>query len=272
MTEAESLSTYLREMSRVPLLDEEGERCLRRRVRHGDADARTRVAAANQRLVVKIAKRHFGRGVPLSDLIGAGNVGLMRAIDKFKLSKRCRFSTYAVHWIRQAIGRAVDTGAHTVRPQLGDAPRIRAYRQAISRLWRELGCRPSKAEIAKELRISLPRVERLEKAARATYAVKPLPDFGTIDAAPVAERDGTHDWYKPFREIEERDTVDVLMQALTERERQILRLRYGLDGDRPLTYQEIGARYNFTRSRAEQVVAQAVAKMSDFATASEPEA
>lgn len=270
MSEAESLATYFREVSRVPLLDERQERELFRLVQRGDKDARNKIAAANQRLVAKIARDHVGRGIGLADMIGEGNVGLMWAIDRFKLSKKCRFSTYAFHWIRQAIQRSIDKDVYTVRPPIGAAPRIWAYRQAIIRLRRQLNRWPARTEIARKLRISGSQFERLEKAALAAYAVKPLPDFEIIDTAPVADRDGRHDWSRPFREIEERDTVDVLMQALTEREQQVLRMRYGLDGKRPLTYREIGARCSFTRSRAEQVVAHAVAKMSNFATASEP--
>ena len=262
MTDTDPLAVYFQHISRVPLLSQEEERELFRRMNHGDDRARDRIAEANQRLVVSIAKRHIGRGIPFADLIGEGNVGLLRAIDGFRLSKKCRLSTYAVCKIQQAMVRAIDKGAHTVRPPIGSGGRIRAYRLAVRRLTRKLCREPAQSEIAKELHISPSKIARLGQASRAARGGARSPYDESIGTGPVGHMAERHDWSREIQRIEARDTVETLMQGVTERERQILRLRYGLGDRGPLTLNEVGERSHVTRQRADQILHQALAKMA----------
>jgi len=260
MSSSDSLREYFKSISEIPLLTKEQEIELFERLQAGEESIRERIAEANQRLVVKIAKTRLGQGLTFGDLIGEGNVGLMRAIEKFDLSRKCRFATYAIHWIRQAVTRAVQEKAHTVRPPVDLTGQVPQYRRTVRQLEEKLGLRPDVKEIAKALRVTPEKAARLDKAERALYGVKPLPEFESIDTAPV-ERTGNEPWLTADRQIEARDMVEVLMQAVTDREREILSLRFGLGGTHPMTLQEVGKRLNVTRARVGQIENRAMAKM-----------
>ncbi len=257
----ESLSDYFKAISDIPLLSKEEEIELFKRLQAGDESARQKLAESNQRLVVKIAKSHLGRGLSFGDLIGEGNLGLMRAIEKFDLSKKCRFATYAIHWIRQSITRAIHEKAPTVRPPVDLTGQVPKYRRKINELEGKLGRQPSTKEVARALRVSTDKAERLDKAEHALYGMTALPEFESVDTVATAHAGVEEPWVAAHRELEARDMLEVLMQAVTEREREILTLRYGLGGRYPMTLQEVGKRLNVTRARVGQIESRAISKM-----------
>ena len=250
-----AMSSYFREIAKTPLLSAQEERSLFRRLRRGDQHARHHVGAANQRLVVSIAKKHLGRGLPLADLVGEGNVGLMRAIDRFQLSKGCRFVTYAVYWIRQAISRAVLEKVPTVRPPVDLAAQLPAYRRTVDRLHERLGRRPFPQETARTLGVTRKHLGRLEQAAHVLTAVEALPESDAISPEPNGGGCAA------LRQLEASDMVRALMRLVTQREREILTLRYGLAGGQPLTCREVGDRVQVTRARIAQIERRALNKM-----------
>lgn len=262
MAEAGSLSAHFREVSRIPLLTRQDEHELFGRVRQGDQPARHHIAKANQRLVIKIARRAMGQGMSLDDLIGEANVGLLRAIDKFDPSRNCRFSTYAIYWIRQSVARAIQEKAHTVRPPVDLTGQVRSYRGLVSSLERELRRKPCRSEVARKLRIPCSKADRLERAECALRGATPLSDFGSLDTVPILRTDDRGNGGGWLQEIETRDTLAVLTRAISERERNILAMRYGLGGRQPMTLEEIGRRHNVTRARIGQIEKRAIAKMS----------
>ena len=259
-TTSESLKEYFNAISDIPLLTKEEEIELFKRFPAGDDSIRKNIAEANQRLVVKIAKTHLGKGLSFGDLIGEGNVGLMRAIEKFDLSKKCRFATYAIHWIRQAVTRSIQEKAHTVRPPVDLTGQVPYYRKKVYELTEKLGRQPMLKEVARAMHMTPEKAGRLDKAEHALYGVKALPEFESIDTAPIAHN-GVEPWVAADRAIEARDMVDVLMGAVTDREREILSLRFGLGGKHPMTLQEVGKRLNVTRARVGQIENRAMAKM-----------
>ena len=261
MTSSQALKEYFKSVSDIPLLTKEQEKQLFKDFGAGDDTARRKIAEANQRLVIKIAKTRLGQGLPFGDLIGEGNVGLMRAIEKFDLKRECRFATYAIHWIRQAVQRAVQEKAPTVRPPVDLTGQVPKYRRTTSELHQKLGRQPHITEIARALRVSPDKASRLDKAEKALYGVKALPEYESIDTAPVF-RDGNEPWVMADRQVEARHMIRMLMQAVNERERQILSLRYGLEGQRPMTLQEVGKRLKVTRARVGQIESRAMAKMT----------
>ena len=262
MTETDlSLAPYFREIRRVPLPGEREERELFRRLSLGDTHAREEIASANQRFVVKIAKQYGGRGLPLGDLIGEGNVGLMKAIDKFRLSRGCRLSTYAAYWIRKAIGRALLQDVPTVRPPVHVGQAVPEYRRSVAALERKLGRRASRAEISTSLRLAQTKVDQYEKAGCAKDGATPLSSYTSFDDVPGASSGSWHAWQAWLREIEYRDQLSVLMQTVTDREREVLSLRYGLDGGPAMTLEEIGKRQHVTRSMIGQIERRALRKM-----------
>lgn len=263
MTESQELKPYFDDVAGIPLLTPDEERALFRKLRSGDEAARHKIVVANQRLVIMIARQHLDRGLAYGDLIGEGNVGLMRAIDKFKLSKKCKLSTYAMHWIRQAITRAIHAKAHTVRPPVDLTAQVPKYRRTVDRLADDLGRRPSQPEIAKTLGMSHSKAGRLEKASLAISPMKPLGESGSVDTVTVRAIDEEQAWATALRETEERDMVDVLLRAVPRRYRDVIRLRYGLDGGQPLTLESVGTRLGVTRERVRQIQTQAIKKMSD---------
>lgn len=262
MTETDpSLAPYFREIRRVPLLGEQEERELFRRLSLGDGHAREKIASANQRLVVKIAKHYGGRGLPLGDLIGEGNVGLMQAIDNFRLSKECRLSTYAAYWIRRAIGRALHHDISTVRPPVNVSEAVPKYRRSVASLERKLGRSATRAEISVGLHLPQAKVDQYEKACCAQEGATPLSSFTSLDDVLGASSASRYDWRAWLREIDYRDQLLALMQAVTDREREVLSLRYGLDGGVPMTLEEIGKRQHVTRSMIGQIEQRALRKM-----------
>jgi RNA polymerase primary sigma factor len=258
----DSVRLYLREIGKIPLLTSAEELALAQRVVAGEKDAKDKMAEANMRLVVSIAKRYVGRGLDLLDLIQEGNTGLLRAVEKFDPDKGFKFSTYATWWIRQAITRAIADQARTIRIPVHMVETINKLLRTQRRLTQELNREPTNEEIAKEMEIEVEKVEHIMKIKQ---------DISSLDAS---VRDDEEDSVLGDF-IEDEDTVSPeesatsqllkehvkdMLGALTEREQKILKLRFGLEDGKSHTLEEVGQEFNVTRERIRQIEAKALAK------------
>jgi RNA polymerase primary sigma factor len=243
-TSRANLAVYLREIGRIPGLDREEELALARRVRADDADAKTRLTEANLRLVVHIARRYMNRGLPLPDLIEEGNLGLMRAVEKFDPERGTRFATYATWWIRQAVARALANQARTIRLPVHIELLLGRAGKEQRRLSQSLGRAPTPAELADALGMTVEQLAELEEIRRP-----PVPLEAAAGRA-IAVRPPADDLGQLFRSGSE---VTRLLDDLAESERRVLRLRFGLEGDEPETLEAIGRRLGLTRERIRQI-------------------
>ena len=253
---------YLKEIGKVPLLTAEEEVELARRMADGDEDAKKRLAEANLRLVVSIAKRYVGRGMLFLDLIQEGNLGLIKAVEKFDYQKGFKFSTYATWWIRQAITRAFADQARTIRIPVHMVETINKLIRVSRQLLQELGREPTPEEIAEEMDMSVDRVREILKISQEPVSLETpigeeedshLGDFIQDDNVPVPADAAA------FTLLKEQ-LVEVL-GTLTEREQKVLRLRFGLDDGRARTLEEVGKEFNVTRERIRQIEAKALRKL-----------
>ena len=253
---------YLKEIGKVPLLSAEEEIELAKRMAEGDEDAKKRLAEANLRLVVSIAKRYVGRGMLFLDLIQEGNLGLIKAVEKFDYQKGFKFSTYATWWIRQAITRAIADQARTIRIPVHMVETINKLISVSRQLLQELGREPLPEEIAEELDMPVERVREILKISQEPVSLETpigeeedshLGDFIQDDNVPVPAEAAA------FTLLKEQ-LVEVL-GTLTEREQKVLRLRFGLDDGRARTLEEVGKEFNVTRERIRQIEAKALRKL-----------
>ncbi len=259
----DSVRLYLREIGKIPLLNAEEELELAHKVVAGDKRAKDKMAEANMRLVVSIAKRYVGRGLDLLDLIQEGNTGLLRAVEKFDPDKGFKFSTYATWWIRQAITRAIADQARTIRIPVHMVETINKLLRTQRRLTQELNREPTNEEIAKEMEIEVEKVEHIMKIKQ---------DISSLDAS---VRDDEEDSVLADF-IEDEDTISPeesatgqllkehvkeMLGALTEREQKILKLRFGLEDGKSHTLEEVGQEFSVTRERIRQIEAKALAKL-----------
>lgn len=253
---------YLKEIGKVPLLSAEEEIELAKRMELGDQEAKKRLAEANLRLVVSIAKRYVGRGMLFLDLIQEGNLGLIKAVEKFDYRKGYKFSTYATWWIRQAITRAIADQARTIRIPVHMVETINKLIRVSRQLLQELGREPSPEEIAEEMDMSVDRVREILKISQEPVSLETpigeeedshLGDFIQDDNVPVPADAAA------FTLLKEQ-LVEVL-GTLTEREQKVLRLRFGLDDGRARTLEEVGKEFNVTRERIRQIEAKALRKL-----------
>ena len=253
---------YLKEIGKVPLLSADDEIELARRMKVGDADAKKRLAEANLRLVVSIAKRYVGRGMQFLDLIQEGNLGLIKAVEKFDYTKGFKFSTYATWWIRQAITRAIADQARTIRIPVHMVETINKLIRVQRQLLQELGREPSPEEVAAEMNIPVERVREIQKISQEPVSLETpigeeenshLGDFIQDDNVPVPADAAA------FTLLKEQ-LIDVL-GTLTDREQKVLRLRFGLDDGRARTLEEVGKEFNVTRERIRQIEAKALRKL-----------
>ena len=253
---------YLKEIGKVPLLTAEEEIDLAKRMEQGDEEAKKRLAEANLRLVVSIAKRYVGRGMLFLDLIQEGNLGLIKAVEKFDYRKGYKFSTYATWWIRQAITRAIADQARTIRIPVHMVETINKEIRVSRQLLQELGREPTPEEIAEEMNISVDRVREILKISQEPVSLETpigeeedshLGDFIQDDNVPVPADAAA------FTLLKEQ-LVEVL-GTLTEREQKVLRLRFGLDDGRARTLEEVGKEFNVTRERIRQIEAKALRKL-----------
>lgn len=262
----DSVRLYLREIGKIPLLTAEGELELAKQVVAGDKKAKDKMAEANMRLVVSIAKRYSGRGLDFLDLIQEGNTGLLRAVEKFDPDKGFKFSTYATWWIRQAITRAIADQARTIRIPVHMVETINKLLRTQRRMTQELNREPTIDELAKELDMEPEKVE---------YVIKIKQDIHSLDAG--IGRDGDDDSESvlgDFIEDEDADSpedsaagqllkeqVASILGALTEREQKIIKMRFGLDDGKNHTLEEVGQEFSVTRERIRQIEAKALAKL-----------
>ena len=253
---------YLKEIGRISLLTPEEEMELSVRVANGDEEAKNRLAESNLRLVVSIAKRYVGRGLLFLDLIQEGNIGLMKAVDKFDYDKGYKFSTYATWWIRQAITRALADQARTIRVPVHMVETINKMARIQRQLTLELNREPSEEEIAKKMGISVEKVRDVIKISQDPVSLE----------TPIGEEDDSHlgDFVKDINAMtpEEYATNEILkeeikavLETLQEREQEVLELRFGLIDGTSHTLEEVGKRFNVTRERIRQIEAKALRKL-----------
>jgi RNA polymerase primary sigma factor len=269
-----SLQAYLDSIGRYPLLTSEEEVKLAKRIKKGDRAAREQMVAANLRLVVKIAKEYNGYGLPLEDLISEGNIGLVRAVEKFDPKHGTKFSTYASWWIKQAVRRAIANQSKTIRVPVHVADKIQKLRRMGHRLTEELGREPDDAELAEELEISESKVAQLRCAGLQPLSLDAA--VGTEDeTATLAEIIGDENAVDPSKKLTDENMQETVMAALSvlnERELKIISLRFGLDGQKELTLADIGKKFKVTRERIRQLQNSALSKLQKRIRKEEQEA
>ena len=253
---------YLREIGKIPLLSYDKELELAKRILEGDEEAKQELAEANLRLVVSIAKKYVGRGMLFLDLIQEGNMGLIKAVEKFDYTKGFKFSTYATWWIRQAITRAIADQARTIRIPVHMVETINRLIRTSRHLLQQLGREPTPEEIAKEMDMSVEKVMEIQKIAQDPVSLE----------TPIGEEDDSH--LGDFIQDEDspapqdaasytllREQLEEVMKTLTPRESKVLRLRFGLDDGKARTLEEVGKEFDVTRERIRQIEAKALRKL-----------
>ena len=253
---------YLKEIGRVPLLDSEQEQILAQKMKDGDEKAKNKIVEANLRLVVSIAKKHLGKGMAFLDLIQEGNLGLMKAVEKFDYQKGFKFSTYATWWIRQSITRAIADQARTIRIPVHMVETINKLTRVQRVLLQEFGREPTPSEIAEKMGVTEERVREIQKIAQDPVSLE----------TPIGEEEDSHlgDFIEDEKTTTPSDSVAFTMlkeqllgvlDTLTPREEKVLRLRYGIDDGKPRTLEEVGKEFNVTRERIRQIEAKALRKL-----------
>ena len=256
------VKVYLKDIGKVPLLSMEEELELAKRMKEGDEEAKKRLSEANLRLVVSIAKRYVGRGMLFLDLIQEGNMGLMKAVEKFDCTKGFRFSTYATWWIRQAVTRAIADQARTIRIPVHMVETINKLIRANRMLVQKLGREPTVSELSEELQMSEDKVREIQRIAMDPVSLE----------TPIGEEDDSHlgDFIEDDKAAAPQDVATftilkeqlmAILDTLTPREEMVLRLRYGLDDGHPRTLEEVGKEFNVTRERIRQIEAKALRKL-----------
>lgn len=259
---ADPIRMYLKEIGKIPLLSTDEEIELAKRMEKGDEEARKKLAEANLRLVVSIAKRYVGRGMQFLDLIQEGNLGLIKAVEKFDYRKGYKFSTYATWWIRQAITRAIADQARTIRIPVHMVETINRLIRTSRQMVQELGREPTPEELARKLDMPAERVREIKKISQDPVSLE----------TPIGEEEDSHlgDFIQDDNVMIPADQAaftllhEQLMESLetlTEREQQVLRLRFGLDDGRPRTLEEVGRVFHVTRERIRQIEAKALRKL-----------
>ena len=256
------IKLYLNDLRKSPLLSPEEEKALAMRIRRGDAKARTQMIESNLRLVVKIAKKYLFRGLPFSDLIEEGNIGLIKAVERFSPAKKSRFSTYAVWWIRQSIERAVANQAHLIRLPMHITSDLNKLARVVRSLFNQLKREPSNEEVAAVMKLKPDYVERLKKVVKRTYSIESPLGKDTDYSLKNTIRD--QDSYRPIfllENIERIEKVSSWLEGLSKQEKRVIVLRYGLDDGNPQTLEAIGKRFGLTRERVRQIESKALAKL-----------
>lgn len=262
-TGSDLIDLYMKEINSIPLLTAEQEHQLAQRVRAGDQEARRLMIMSNLRLVVSIAKKYIGRGVALLDLIEEGNLGLIRAVDKFDPQKGNRFSTYASWWIKQYISRAIADHGRTVRLPVHVTELINKWIKVSRQLAQKLGRKPTVSEVANEMGISEEKVKYISKLAqKPTFLETPMSE--SDDECQFIDLLTDIDAVSPMEQVDQDMQHEELMRILDqlkEKEREIIKLRFGLEDGIPRTLEEIGNMFNLTRERVRQIEVEAMSKI-----------
>ena len=256
------VKVYLKEIGRVPLLTTEEELALSEKMAQGDQDAAKRLSEANLRLVVSIAKRYVGRGMQFLDLIQEGNLGLIKAVEKFDYTKGFKFSTYATWWIRQSITRAIADQARTIRIPVHMVETINKVKKVSSQLLHKNGHEPTSEEIAREIDMPVEKVSEIMRVSQEPVSLETpigeeedshLGDFIPDDDTPAPAEAASYTLLK--------EQISKVLSTLTPREEKVLRLRFGLEDGRQRTLEEVGKEFNVTRERIRQIEAKALRKL-----------
>jgi RNA polymerase primary sigma factor len=263
--EDDSVKMYLREVGKVDLLTAEEEMTLARKIIAGDKRAKDRMVEANMRLVVSIAKKYVGRGLDFLDLIQEGNTGLLRAVEKFDPEKGFKFSTYATWWIRQAITRAIADQARTIRIPVHMVETINKVMRTRRRLTQELDREPTDEEVAKEMEIDIEKIKYVDRIKQ---------DIASLDAAVGKDDEDEESTLENFVDDETvmspeeqtavrllKEQMSAILSTLNEREQKIVKMRFGIGGEKPHTLEEVGAEFKVTRERIRQIESKALSKL-----------
>ena len=259
---ADPIREYLKEIGSIPLLTPEEESDLARRKSEGDAEAGRKLVEANLRLVVSIAKRYTGRGMSFLDLVQEGNLGLMKAVEKFDYAKGYRLSTYATWWVKQSITRSLADQSRTIRLPVHMVEAVNKIRRAQRSLSVKLGREPSMEEVAEEVNLSEKRVAELIQASGDTVSLEtPVGDEEGSNLGDFVADDANASTEDKAESFLLREEIDSMLQGLNPREREVIILRFGLETGHPLTLEEVGKQFNVTRERIRQIEAKALRKL-----------
>jgi RNA polymerase primary sigma factor len=256
---------YLSEIGKVPLLTAVQEVSLAKRIERCDMDARAKLVSANLRLVVSIAKRYVGRGLSLLDLIQEGNLGLIRAVEKFDYRRGYKFSTYATWWIRQAITRGLADQSRTIRIPVHMTELLNKLIRVQRRLLQELGHEPTPEEIAVEMEITPQKVREILKISQEPVSLEtPIGEEGDSQFGDFIADDDAVEAVEAVSESMQKDELSAILHGLTHRERKVIELRFGLRGEQPRTLEEVGKTFGVTRERIRQIEAKTMAKLKSY--------
>lgn len=258
----DAIKLYLKEIQKSNLLTAEDERELAIKIGKGDEAARARMIESNLRLVVKIAKRYMNRGLPFLDLIEEGNMGLIKAVERFQISKECRFSTYATWWIRQSIERALVNQSRTIRLPVHVSDDINKYLKITRELVRDLNREPTPEEIAAVMEVDPAYIRRLMVLVKKTYSIEhPMGENNDYSLIDTIEDANSVDPENLIAELNKFSHVEEWLSTLADHEREILALRFGLNDREPQTLDTIGQKFGVTRERIRQIEAKSIEKL-----------
>jgi len=258
------LSTYLGEISKIPLLSSTEEIRLAKRAQKGEREARHKLIVSNLRLVVSIAKKYLYYGLPLLDLIEEGNLGLMKAVDRYDPDRGCKFSTYATWWIRQAVTRSLSNHGRTVRIPVYVTDNVARYKKTAEELYIRSGRRPEPEEVAKEMGIKVAEAKRLREFVEDVSSLDRIETTDTDDGRGLTEMVDMNRTDRGVAQFELDQQMEELMNQLTPREANILRYRYGLMDGRAHTLEETGREFSLTRERIRQIEKDAMKRLRTF--------
>ena len=256
---------YLKEIGKVPLLTAEEEVSLAKRIERHEMEAKRKLIEANLRLVVSIAKRYVGRGMLFLDLIQEGNLGLIRAVEKFDYRKGYKFSTYATWWIRQAITRAIADQARTIRIPVHMVETINKLIRVQRQLLQDIGREPTPEEIAHEMGTTPQKVREIVKISQEPVSLEtPIGEEEDSQLGDFIEDEDATMPMEAVSEIMQKEELNAVLATLTQRERRVIELRFGLKGEHPRTLEEVGQKFNVTRERIRQIEAKTLAKLKAY--------
>ncbi len=259
------IKAYLKDVRPIPLLTQEEEVETARKVLTGDVDARNKMIRSNLRLVISIAKRYVNLGIPLSDLIEEGNIGLMRSVDKFDPEKGYRFSTYAAWWIKQGVSRAIIDQGKMIRVPVYMNEEIVRYKKAVEALTHKLGRKPQYGEVAKKMAISVDKVRELDQAiTKMTSLDAPIGEDGDGQVHDIIEDENLSMPNEQVENFLNKERARNILDELPEREREIISMRYGIPDGEPHTLAEIAEKMNISRERVRQLEVAILKKLKDI--------